>query len=104
MDGAGNMAFLPLVELAHIEEQGRGLCCVGPCRIAETLVRLGGADLVDLGFDLCEMFSVGWHYFPEYSNLRCDLPRASGKAVDARTHRAATMFPATFGGVRSRAA
>ena len=60
VDRARDVAFLPLVRLAHVDEE-RG---VGR---REALVRLDRGDLVDLRLDSCEQVAVASHYFPNYS-------------------------------------
>ncbi len=62
--GAGEVPLLPLVPLAHVEQQR-------PPAGGEERGGLGGRDLGDLGLDLAEELAVGRHYFPEYS--RCTL-------------------------------
>ncbi len=57
---AGQMTLLPLVLLAHIDEQRS-------VDVVESREDVGRGDLVDLVLDLGEQLSVGGHYFPEYS-------------------------------------
>ena len=54
---------MPLVVLAHVQEDGRRA-------LVEERARLRRRDLVDLGSDLGEELAVGRHYFPEYSESR----------------------------------
>ncbi len=61
MHGAREMALLPLVLLADVEEKR-------PAGLVQAFANLRRGDLVDLVLDLCEKLSVGSHYFPEYSD------------------------------------
>ncbi len=56
---ARDVALVPLVRLAHVEEERAA--------VPEQIVRVGRRDLRDLGLDLCQELSVGSHYFQEYS-------------------------------------
>ena len=63
MHGAGDLAFLPLVALANVDERGR-------LRAVEKRCCAGGVDLVDLGLDLLQEVAVAVHCFQEYSDWR----------------------------------
>jgi tetratricopeptide (TPR) repeat protein len=86
MEGAREVAFLPLVRLADVEQERR-IVRAGP------IVGLDRRDLVDLRLRLRENFSVCRHYFREYSNVVA----AYGCAWYA-THQPAGVFPATLVG------
>ena len=58
---AREVALLPLVLLAHVEEQR-------PVELVEAPENLRRGDLVDFVLDLGQELSVGSHYFPEYSD------------------------------------
>src|SRR5664279_4899427 len=60
MDRAGNVALVPLVRLADVDEERR----LGR---VEKLAGARGVHLVDLGLDLGEQVAVARHDFPEYS-------------------------------------
>ena len=63
MDGAGDVALVPLVRLADVDEERR----LGPSSSSRRARRV---DLVDLGLDLRQQLSVARHDYPEYSGTR----------------------------------
>src|SRR6185312_10720335 len=60
VDGARDPALLPLVALAHVDEERRVVT-------VEQLARAAGVDLVDGGLRLLEQLPVGRHGFRLYS-------------------------------------
>jgi hypothetical protein len=62
MDGAGDVALVPLVLLAHVDEE----------RVALELARAGDVDFVDVGAQLCEEIPVTRHDFHKYSDGTAD--------------------------------
>ena len=63
--GAGNLALVPLVLLADVEEERR----LGR---VEELVGARGVHLLDLGSHLLEQLAVVRHDFPKYSGVEPD--------------------------------
>ena len=59
VDGAWNVAFVPLALLSHVDDEWFAAL--------DQLPRLGRVDLVDLGPDLLQELSIGWHRYRKYS-------------------------------------
>jgi hypothetical protein len=59
--GAGDVALVPLVAVADVDEDGR-------LRLAQ-LGGVGHADLVDLALHLLQELAIGRHCFRKYSYL-----------------------------------
>ncbi len=74
VDRTGDVAFVPLVRLADVDEER----CV---RAGMPLLRFDGRDLVDLVLHAREELSVASHYFPNYSGV----VRGYRRRVTART-------------------
>src|SRR5204863_3759498 len=81
VDGAGDAALVPLVALAHVDEERVG---------AEALVRARPVDLIDLGADVAEDVAVARHYFQNGSEV--GVSRNSAWSSKRRGRR--SYFPA----------
>ncbi len=84
MHGAREVALLPLVLLADVEQE-RAI------RLVESFANLRRGDLGDLLLDLCQQLSVGSHYFPEYS----DAGMVRNVTAPVRSACGTLVFPAT---------
>ena len=65
--GAGDVALVPLVLLADVDDHG----LTG----VDELARTGGVDLRDLGAHLLQQFPVRRHRFPKYSDAELGYRR-----------------------------